>query len=108
MLAYQPVRSLATLNMLIYQGAAAAERCFKIIDRDIQIKDEEKFPELKLKDTNIKFENVSFQYSSSKERAISDINIEIEGAKITALVHMHKSTILNLRFYEPQNGVVKR
>ena len=111
MLAYQPVRSLATLNMLIYQGAAAAERCFKIIDRDIQIKDEEKFPELKLKDTNIKFENVSFQYSSSKERAISDINIEIEGAKITALVGHSgagKSTILNLipRFYEPQNGKI--
>jgi len=35
MLAYQPVRSLATVNMLIYQGAAAAQRVFKIIDREI-------------------------------------------------------------------------
>ena len=42
MLAYQPVRSLATVNMLIYQGAAAGTRVFKIIDREIKIKDDQK------------------------------------------------------------------
>ena len=47
MLAYQPVRSLATVNMLVYQGAAAAERVFKIIDREIKIKDDENLPKLK-------------------------------------------------------------
>ena len=47
MLAYQPVRSLATVNMLIYQGAAAAERVFKIIDREIKIKDDHKLPNIK-------------------------------------------------------------
>jgi len=111
MLAYQPVRSLATVNMLIYQGAAAAERCFKIIDRDIQIKDENKFPKLKIKKSNIRFENVSFQYRTGKERAVKNISINIEGEKITALVGHSgagKSTILNLipRFYEPQNGKI--
>ena len=111
MLAYQPVRSLATVNMLIYQGAAAAERCFKIIDRDIQIKDENKFPKLKIKKSNIRFENVSFQYRTGKERAVKNISIDIEGEKITALVGHSgagKSTILNLipRFYEPQNGKI--
>ena len=109
MLAYQPVRSLATVNMLIYQGAAAAERVFKIIDREIKIKDENKFPELKIKKSNIKFEDVSFQYQTGKERAVKNINIDIQGEKITALVGHSgagKSTILNLipRFYEPQNG----
>ena len=111
MLAYQPVRSLATVNMLIYQGAAAAERCFKIIDRDIQIKDENKFPKLKIKKSNIRFEDVSFQYKTGKERAVKNISIDIEGEKITALVGHSgagKSTILNLipRFYEPQNGKI--
>ena len=111
MLAYQPVRSLATVNMLIYQGAAAADRCFKIIDRDIQIKDDEKFPKIKIKKSNIRFEDVSFQYKAGKERAIKNININIEGEKITALVGHSgagKSTILNLipRFYEPQNGKI--
>ena len=35
MLSYQPVRSLATLNMAVYQGATAAERVFKILDEKI-------------------------------------------------------------------------
>jgi len=109
MLAYQPVRSLATINMLFYQGAAAAERIFKIIDKKIQIKNENSFPELKVKNSNIKFKNVSFQYKTSKERAIQNIDVDIEGEKITALVGHSgagKSTILNLipRFYEPQEG----
>ena len=49
MLAYQPVRSLATVNMLVYQGAAAADRVFQIIDREIQIKDDENLPEIKIR-----------------------------------------------------------
>ena len=109
MLAYQPVRSLATVNMLIYQGAAAAQRVFKIIDREIKIKDDNKLPSLQIDKSNIKFENVSFQYETGKERAIKNISIDIEGEKITALVGHSgagKSTILNLipRFYEPQKG----
>ena len=86
MLAYQPVRSLATVNMLIYQGAAAAQRVFKIIDREIKIKDDHKLPSLQIDKSNIKFENVSFQYETGKERAIKNISIDIEGEKITALV----------------------
>ena len=111
MLAYQPVRSLATVNMLVYQGAAAADRVFKIIDREVQIKNNENYPNIKISNSNIKFEDVSFQYKSGKERAIKNINIHIEGEKITALVGHSgagKSTILNLipRFYEPQTGKI--
>ena len=59
MLAYQPVRSLATVNMLVYQGAAAADRVFKIIDREVQIKNNENYPNIKINNSNIKFEDVS-------------------------------------------------
>ena len=109
MLSYQPIRSLATLNMAIYQGVAAAERIFKIIDEKIQIKDEEKFPELKVKNADIKFQDVSFQYKTGKDSAVKKINLNIEGEKITALVGHSgagKSTIMNLipRFYQQQSG----
>ena len=64
MLSYQPIRSLATLNMTVYQGTAAAERIFNIIDEKIQIKEDKKLPKIKIEKAGIKFDNVSFQYKS--------------------------------------------
>ena len=111
MLSYQPTRSLATLNMTIYQGTAAAKRIFRMIDEKIQIKDQEKLPVLKIKEGNIKFEKVTFQYKSGKESALKNINLNIQGEKITALVGHSgagKSTIMNLipRFYQQQAGKI--
>ena len=48
MLAYQPIRSLATINMLFYQGAAAAERVFGVIDTEVNIKENENLPNLEI------------------------------------------------------------
>ena len=48
MLSYQPIRSLATINMLFYQGAAAAERVFEVIDTKIKIKEVGNLPDLKI------------------------------------------------------------
>ena len=111
MLAYQPIRSLATLNMLVYQGTAAAKRIFNMIDEEIMIKDDKRLPELKVKDGNILFKNVSFQYKIGKEQAVKNIDLSIEGEEITALVGHSgagKSTIMNLipRFYQQQNGII--
>ena len=61
MLSYQPVRSLATLNMSVYQGTAAAKRIFKIIDEKIEIKNDDKLPKIKIDKANIKFKDVSFK-----------------------------------------------
>ena len=111
MLSYQPIRSLATLNMTIYQGTAASERIFKMIDEKIQIKDENKLPKLEIKSAGIKFNDVSFQYKTGKDSAIKNIDLDIEGEKITALVGHSgagKSTIMNLipRFYQQQKGEI--
>ena len=111
MLAYQPIRSLATINMLFYQGAAAAERVFGVIDTEINIKEIENSSDLKINSASIEFKNVSFTYPKTKEEAIKNININIDGGSTAALVGHSgagKSTIINLipRFYDPNKGTI--
>ena len=71
MLAYQPIRSLATINMLFYQGAAGGERVFSIIDTEPKIKEINSAPDLIINKANIEFKNVSFSYSKNSYRAES-------------------------------------
>jgi len=111
MLAYQPIRSLATLNMAAYQGSTAFKRISNVVDKEIQIKNENK-SELKIKNSDIVFSNVSFKYDNTPKKAIKDINLGIKGNTMTAFVGHSgagKSTIINLlpRFYDPQQGNIK-
>ena len=112
MLAYQPIRSLATINMAAYQGATAFKRITNIIDKEIQIKELDDAPELKLKNSDIKFKKVEFKYETTNEKAIKEISFEIKGNTMAAFVGHSgagKSTIINLlpRFYDPQNGSIE-
>jgi len=111
MLAYQPVRSLATLNISINQGLAGARRILPILDRKNKIDDHKDAKEIKITEGNIKFKNVSFKYESEME-ILKSINIDISGGKMTSLVGHSgagKSTILNLipRFYDCNEGDIE-
>ena len=111
MLAYQPIRSLATINMLAYQGSAAAKRIFVVLDKPIKIKDEKQFPDLNIKNSDIEFNSVTFKYETTKDQAIKNINLNIQGGVMTAFVGHSgagKSTIISLlpRFYDPQEGKI--
>ena len=112
MLAYQPIRSLATINMAAYQGAAAFKRISVIIDKEVQIKEIVNAPKLILRNSDIKFNNVEFKYELTDEKAIKNVTFEIKGNTMTAFVGHSgagKSTIINLlpRFYDPQNGSIE-
>ena len=109
MLAYQPVRSLATLNIGINQGLAAARRIIPIIDIENKIKEKENAKNLNLKNCEITFKNCSFKYQENQKLILNNINIKIAGGKMSALVGHSgagKSSLLNLipRFYDCLTG----
>ena len=112
MLAYQPVRSLATLNMSLNQGLAAAKRILPLIDNENKIKELENAEELKISKGEIRFEKVNFKYNKDEGKVLNDIDIFIEGGEMTSLVGHSgagKSSLLNLipRFYDRDDGDIK-
>ena len=112
MLAYQPVRSLATLNLTINQGLAAAKRILPIIDQKHNIFENEKLDKLEVLNGTITFEKVNFKYNSEQRLILKNVNLNITGGEMTSLVGHSgagKSTMLNLipRFYDFSDGDIK-
>tara|TARA_B100001063_G_scaffold24611_2_gene18713 strand:- start:1309 stop:3048 length:1740 start_codon:yes stop_codon:yes gene_type:complete len=112
MLAYQPVRSLATLNVGIQQGLAGSRRVLPVIDYPKKIVDKKDAKDLIIKQGQIEFVDVKFDYSIEERSILKSINLNIPGKKMTALVGQSgagKSTILNLipRFYNIDSGKIK-
>ena len=109
MLAYQPVRSLATLNMGINQGLAAAKRILPIIDMKNEIMETENPNNLEIKKGEIRFNKVRFKYNDDERDVLKSIDLTINGGEMTSVVGHSgagKSTILNLipRFYDSNSG----
>ena len=109
MLAYQPVRSLSTLNIMFNQGLSAAARILPVIDTKKTIKDIKDAKDINIQNANIKFDNVLFKYKKSDGEVLKKINLNFDGGKMTSLVGHSgagKSTILNLipRFYDSIGG----
>ena len=109
MLAYQPVRALSTLNMVINQGLSAASRIIPIIDQKNEIRDSDSAKPLIIKNANISFNNLDFSYEAEEGKTLYSVNLKFEGGRMTSLVGHSgsgKSTILNLipRFYDAQSG----
>ena len=112
MLAYQPVRSLATLNVVIQQGLSASRKVIPIIDEVPEIKEKPGSFELLISNGEIDFKNIKFNYIKNQNSVLNFINLKLPGKKMTALVGHSgagKSTILNLipRFYNADEGDIK-
>ena len=113
MLAYQPVKSLATINVGVGQGLSAGKRIIPIIDTKNLIEANEENNKLNLMKGTIIYKDINFHYSSNFEnKVLTDVNITINGGKMTALVGQSgsgKSTLLSLipRIYDPKSGVLE-
>ena len=113
MLAYQPVRSLATVNIAISQGLSAAIRILPVIDEKSKLTENEHDLEIKVNKGDIEFKNVSFKYDNEDKETtkptLNSVSLKILGSKMTSIVGHSgagKSTILNLipRFYDINSG----
>ncbi len=112
MLAYQPVKSLATINVGIGQGLSAGKRILPIIDTKNKIELNTESKNLEIMEGEISFKNVNFNYLSNLgNEVLKDVNLNIAGGKMTAIVGQSgsgKSTLLSLipRIYDPLSGQI--
>jgi subfamily B ATP-binding cassette protein MsbA len=110
MLAYQPVRALAGINVGIQEGITAAKRIYEIIDQKNEIYNDENAPSLKLTKATLEFKNISFIYPDGTQ-ALKNLSAKIEGGKKVGLVGISgsgKTTFLNLipRFFNLKHGAI--
>tara|TARA_A100001015_G_scaffold144196_1_gene160098 strand:+ start:11118 stop:12881 length:1764 start_codon:yes stop_codon:yes gene_type:complete len=109
MLAYQPVRSLATINMAINQGLSAAKRILPLIEQENKISEKSNSIKLNISKGEITFSNIGFKYNDDEKDILKSINLKIIGGEMTSLVGHSgagKTTILSLipRFYDRITG----
>ena len=113
MLAYQPVRALATLNITIGQGLSAAARILPVIDERSKLIEGKNDKELNLSNGNIEFKSIFFKYDHEiSNNTLSSVDLKMLGGKMTSIVGHSgagKSTILSLipRFYDPISGDIE-
>ena len=109
LLMFSPLKHLAEINANFQRGLAAAEGVFSLLDegseRDTGIRQVERAK------GDLSFENVTFQYPTRTQPALSNFTLSIPAGSTVALVGPSgggKSTIVNLipRFYDIQGGSI--
>src|ERR1700744_595524 len=110
LLAYEPAKRLARLNIELNSHLIGARKLLEIVDSPATEPDDDNKPSLKLTDARIELRDVTFAYRPN-EPVISRMSFVAEPGKVTALVGPSgggKSTLLALllRFYEVKEGTV--
>jgi subfamily B ATP-binding cassette protein MsbA len=111
LLAYQPMKNLAGLNVSLQEGLAGAQRIFAVLDLEPEIRDRPHAAPLHVAGGEIVFDAVNFTYANGAE-ALRGTSLVVPAGKKVALVGASgagKSTILNLipRFYDVAGGAVR-
>jgi len=110
LLAYEPAKKLARLNLDLSANLVGVRVLFEIIDGAATEPIEDGLPPLALTQARVEFANVSFAYRPG-EPVLRGMSFVAEPSRMTALVGHSgggKSTVLNLllRLYDAQTGKV--
>jgi ATP-binding cassette, subfamily B, bacterial MsbA len=110
LLAYEPAKRLAKLNLDLNAALIGARKLLEIVDSPSSEPDDSDKPALSLRDAQIEFRDVTFAYRPG-ETVLDRMNLIAEPGKVTALVGPSgggKSTVLNLmlRLYEISDGAI--
>ncbi len=109
--AYQPMKSLASLNSALQEGLAAATRIFALLDVEPSIVNAPDAQPLAVRRGEVRFDNVSFRYDDGR-LALDGVSFVGEAGRTVAIVGPSgagKSTLINLipRFYEATAGAIR-
>jgi ATP-binding cassette subfamily B protein len=110
MLAYEPAKRLARLNIDLNTALVGVRILYDILDRPPTERIDDDHHPLRLTTARVEFTDVQFSYHKG-ESVIHDLSFVAEPGKMTALVGPSgggKSTILNLilRFYDVDSGAI--
>lgn len=110
LLAYEPAKRLARLNIELNSNLIGARKLLEIVDSPASEPADDDKPELKLTEARIELRDVTFAYRPN-ELVLNRMSFVAEPGKVTALVGPSgggKSTVLALllRFYEATAGAI--
>lgn len=109
---YDPIRRLSRLQHDLQQGLASASRIFKVMDQQMEMRDQPDAVELKHFTRAIELRDVSFSYGAGFDLpVIEDVSFSVRAGEMVAIVGHSgagKSTLTNLipRFYDVTKGAV--
>nr|MDX8321086.1 ABC transporter ATP-binding protein [Agrobacterium sp. rho-8.1] len=110
LLAYDPARRLARLQVSMERAVVNARMIYEILDMQPLQREKPNAPDLTTTSATVEFRDVVFSYKDGGP-ILKNVSFTAEGGKTTALVGPSgagKSTIINLipRFYDPSGGAI--
>src|SRR5262249_18633108 len=106
---FQPVVTIVTVAKELHQTLGGARRFFAVEDEPVPVHDGPLSAEPVDSSLGVRFDGVTFAYSSADRRALAEVSFELPPGRTTALVGRSgagKTTAahLLLRFWDPQHG----
>ncbi|CAN7515627.1 MULTISPECIES: ABC transporter ATP-binding protein [Ensifer] len=110
LMAYDPARRLARLQVSLERAAVNARMVYEILDTVPHQRDKPDAKQLEFHGANVELRDVRFRYANGDE-ILKGVSFVAEGGKTTALVGPSgagKSTVISLvpRFYDPASGQI--